>query len=191
MMPISVGMAMAGRYQRGPEPESPRRSGKVMTVRQQLTAFLDPPLADRLDEIRQQHDPVMAARIRPHFTVLYEVPDLDAVIEQLAGARTLRMRLAGVRRWPPPDDGLFLGLTDPHGDLTRLRAALGIDHPGHYEPHVTLMHPATTGATDRNAAWAMLRGLHFDLPIEVTGLSVIGWDDSGWHELQRLELPAR
>jgi hypothetical protein len=163
----------------------------VVAVRQQLTAFLESPVADRVDTIRQRHDPIMAARIRPHFTVVYQVPIIDAVTDSLAGARALRMRLADVRRWPPPDDGLFLGVTDLDGDLARLRADLGVDDQGRYEPHVTLMHPATTAVDDRNAAWPKLRDLRFDEPIEVTALSVIGLNGNSWRELRRVELAAR
>jgi 2'-5' RNA ligase len=165
----------------------------------QAVIFLAEPASAAVQELRSSYDPAMAARIDPHITVIYDAPDLDL----------LRMRLttasAAVAPFPitvghpecwggDPDGGIFLPVHDPAGGIERLRepvmAPPFVQPEGMtYRPHVTLVHPRSTSASDRARAWTSLRDRPLDLDATlVSRVDVIGDDDHRWTVLASYDL---
>lgn len=127
----------------------------------------------------------MAARIELHVTLLYEVPDPDAVLSLTAQTQRLRLRATRATRWEGTEPGIYLGIDDRHGDLARLRDALGQRDPG-YRPHVTLFHKdSITSPAQLDAAWRELRAVapEADFVAELVVLyeEIVGQ----WHEAGR------
>lgn len=166
--------------------------------RLQVTLFLPPSVGPRIDEVRSRWDPVMAARIASHVTVLRRVPDPDVVIELLQREpklRTCRLGLAGVERAPASDGGgVYLQVDDPFSDLLELREALrpacGLDADAVQEfAHVTLVHPPTTTPVQRDRAWLALSGLALSAEgVAIPAVSLIGETDMGWAQIASFDL---
>lgn len=114
----------------------------------------------------------MADRIRPHVTVLYEFVDVDRLRQVTHATAPLRLHLTRVRRWEQ-EPGIYLDVTDAHGDLERFRAAaLGAVTEG-YHPHVTILHrDSIASAAHADDAWTALGDTVFATDIEVAELVV-------------------
>jgi 2'-5' RNA ligase len=157
--------------------------------RLQVTLFIPEPVASRLDEIRRMWDPTMAARIRPHITMLRSVPDPNATLAAMSDCdRTgpCSVSLRGVRRAEPAHGaGVFVHVVDPAGDLARLTAVLtesvGQNHDAaQTHPHVTLVHPRTVAPEQVAAAWDHLRREDVEYDIVLDQITLIGETDRGW-----------
>jgi hypothetical protein len=165
--------------------------------RLQVTLFLAGPSGSRLDEIRSRLDPVMAARIGSHVTVLRRVPDPDAVVTLLERAprpRACRLKLGGVDRAPASDGGgVYLHIADPFGDLAHLRETLRPGCGGHPDAvqefaHVTLVHPRTTTPDHRNKAWTALQDWEFVEDVTILAVSLIGETNRVWEQVASFDL---
>ena len=157
--------------------------------RRQLTAFLPAPDADSVNVVRARWDPETAARISAHITVVHDLrrehlERLGAVMSSDA----IAVRLGDARCWGEPEGGISVTVTDPVGALARVRRVLGVvDRVGlAYEPHVTLIHPAT--ALDVDAAWDAVRSMTFDVPLTIDTLHVISWNGARWDVVKAVPL---
>jgi hypothetical protein len=155
-------------------------------------AAVRPPaaVAAPLERLRARYDPVMAARAPAHVTVVYpeELPDPTALVDRVAGVRRgpFRLRLGGVGR---EGGWVHVAVDDLDGGWADLRARLLA--PPHRPldvgpPHLTLVHPRTSGAAD--AAWAALRGTRPGGVFPVTELVVTATGEDGCTVLHRTPL---
>src|SRR3954447_20186694 len=168
--------------------------------RHQVTMFIPEPIRSVLDELRQQWDAVMAARIHAHVTVLRRVPRPEVMITALRdddGLRACRVRLGPVRRAEPAHGGgIFVEVLDPFGDLALLRSALAgsvAEDPGAVQmhPHVTLAHPRTVPSGRLATAWEELRQEQLNADFVLDRLTLIGETEHGWSAISSVELGRR
>jgi 8-oxo-dGTP diphosphatase len=159
------------------------------------TVFIEGEARDEVDSLRARWDPAMARQIGPHVTVAYpnEVPSLDemsARVEAAANAaQPFRLRLWEVRRFAQPDDGLYLAIDDVTGGWDTLREAIvGRGEAPTAEPHLTLVHPRTSGMTER--AWAEVSGVAIGREVAVREVAVTAFDGHVWQTVERFGLGA-
>jgi hypothetical protein len=157
----------------------------------QLTAFVTGRLADEVNAIRAEHDPVMAAAIAAHVTVLYDSagPDLlEGLLHRATSSlRPFRLQVSEPRCWESdPGRGIYMNVTDADSCLTAIRGALSAGLPAgagspEYGAHVTLVHPRTVSPERANAAWQALRSWEpTDADWLVTALDLIERTSAGW-----------
>lgn len=125
-----------------------------------VTLFVSEPAASEIDGLRRLWDPAMAAQIAPHVTVAYpdEVKGLEEAVAFLDVAAkevgAFEMELGGLVHDGDPGDGLFLEVEDIDGQWKRLRTLVATHAPRRQvvPPHVTVVHPRTSGLG--KLAWA-------------------------------------
>jgi 2'-5' RNA ligase len=168
----------------------------------QAVVFLPEPAATAVQELRSSYDPAMARRIEPHITIVYDVPSLDLLRTRLATAvgavAPFPITLEPPACWGgDPDGGIFLAVHDPDAGIERLRRPVMVppfEQPDGvtYHPHVTLVHPRSTTASDRARAWTSFRERTFDLgTMLVSRVDIVGTDRSdggAWTVLASCEL---
>ncbi len=168
-----------------------------MANRRAIVLHLDRATTERVDAIRRRWDPVMAARIGPHITLVHDVVGdgaIDARVAEVAdGTAPFVVGLAAATLWGPARYGIFLGLDDPAGTVAGLHGALAdLEAPGwarvEYRPHVTLVHGRTVTADDADAAWDALGGLHAGWPAEITAIDVVELVEPRWRPLASFPL---
>lgn len=152
------------------------------------TVFLPSELAATIDQWRVQWDPAMAAQIAPHVTVAYPhqvhgVADMQTRVARAArqvGPFELRVGpLAG----PDATDGwVGLCLEDVDGGWQALRERIMHTDARAQEdiaPHITLVHPRTSGLA-RQAAGSLPTGPLHGLEFRVRSVSVTAFDGRRW-----------
>lgn len=172
-------------------------SGEVgeSPVRRQVTVFVDGPVGEGIARLRRRWDPVMADRIGPHVTVVYDVD--DDLVERLntvaSATPPFTLGLEHPRCWDVPVGGVYFPVVDEVGALDGLRARLGATSPVGvtYRAHVTIMHPRTTPADRALAAWAELADCPAPGRWMVRELCVVAFVDERWEIVQRASLEAR
>jgi 8-oxo-dGTP pyrophosphatase MutT (NUDIX family) len=155
------------------------------------TIFVDVP--SRLARVREEWDPVMAGQIAPHVTVAYphEVDDVDMMVERVRiavrDAASFGLRLGEVVHGGDPNEGVFVAVDDVAGGWARLRAAIAGARAGDViPPHVTLVHPRTSGLGA--LAFDALRGHDEATTIEVHAVAVTAYDGERWRTVQTFAL---
>jgi hypothetical protein len=127
----------------------------------------------------------MAARIESHVTLLYEVPDVEAVLRATVKTPRLRLRATRAMLWEGAEPGIYLGIDDRYGDLARFRDALGERDPT-YRPHVTLVHKdSVTSSAQIDAAWRELGALRPEMDFLVELVVLYEEADGQWRESGR------
>lgn len=164
-------------------------------VRRQVTVFVDGAVGEGIARLRRRWDPVMAERIGPHVTVVYDVDDdLVERLDTVASATPpFTLDLERPQCWDGPAGGVYLPVVDEAGVLDGLRARLGATSPAGvtYRPHVTITHPRTTPADRALAAWAELADLSAPGRWTVRELCVVAFVDERWKIVQRAGLESR
>ena len=163
--------------------------------RLQVTIFIPEPTGSLVQQIRVRYDPVMAARVAPHVTLVYEAPDQTVLEERLAAtcaaAPRFRLGLDEPQCWDgEPERGIYLPVEDADRGIASLRDAIIqpplAEPPGVlYHPHVTLVHPRTTPAQMRRRAWSELSA--WEPPSEavvIDSLTLMGEFDDGWAKIK-------
>jgi 8-oxo-dGTP pyrophosphatase MutT (NUDIX family) len=141
---------------------------------------------------RVHWDPVMATLIAPHVTVAYpnEVPVLDVMVERVrraaTGAPSFSLRLAEVVHGGDPNDGVFVAVDDADKQWARLRSAIAGAAAAEVPPHVTLVHPRTSGLGA--VAFDALRGRDHAATIAVRAVAVTAFDGGQWHTVETFAL---
>ncbi len=128
-------------------------------LRRAIVVPVLPEVGALVNEIRERFDPVMAARIDPHITLVHEVVDhdrADELVAAVAARAPFTVQLTRAELWGPARYGIFLDVDDPDGVLGALYAALrDVETPGwarvEYRPHVTLVHGRTVTEQDGRA----------------------------------------
>ena len=128
------------------------------------TIFVAPAIAGPIEAARREWDPAMAAQIAAHVTVAYpqEAPISDLLVERVraasAGIPPFRLRLGRVATFGSPEDGVYVTVEDIDGGYRKIREEV-LRPPFHgvaFPPHVTLVHPRTSGRGRdfRNSGWS-------------------------------------
>jgi len=133
-------------------------------VRRHLTIVLSDDAAGEVAGFRHRWDPLMAAGVPPHISLVYpeEYDDTDLLVqrarEQIPRFEAFAMELADVVAEDDGAGGVFVSVVDRAGKWHALRDAL-LAPPWRrlgIPPHVTVVHPRTS---DRGPeAWRSLRG---------------------------------
>ena len=128
------------------------------------TIFVAPAIAGPIEAVHREWDPAMAAQIAAHVTVAYpqEAPISDLLVERARAASArippFRLRLGRVATFERPEDGVYVAVEDIDGGYRTMREEVlrppfhGIACP----PHVTLVHPRTSGRGGdfRDSEWS-------------------------------------
>lgn len=175
------------------------QAGDVPVRRFQVTVFLPEPIASLVQHVRSRYDPVMAGRIGPHVTLVYEVPGPTVLAERLiaacAAAPRFRLRLSGPRCWGnEPERGIYLSAEDTDRGIEGLRRQVirpPFTEPANvvYQPHVTLVHPRTVTDEDCRRAWSEIA--YWEAPsgtVVIDSVAVMGESDSGWAKIETYRL---
>lgn len=158
--------------------------------------FPPPAAVADIESIRARWDPVMAARIAAHLTIVHDVVDrrrADAALAAVAAAtRPFPMRLTEAARWGPAR-GIYLRVEDPACAVAGLHDALApVENPGWlrhgFRPHVTVVHGRYVTAADAEAAWRALNGWTVDREVLVDRVAVAEMDTDGWITVDEVPL---
>jgi len=154
------------------------------------TIFLDDP---EVEQLRRRWDPVMAAQIDAHVSVTYpnEEPDLSRLNERVrSAARTtapFELQLGAVVHDGDPRDGVFVEVHDAGGQWRKLRTSIaGSEVDPSIEPHVTLVHPRTSGIGLN--AWRDLSHHVLRRTVAVRSVAVTAFDGRDWVTFSEHEL---
>jgi 2'-5' RNA ligase len=171
---------------------------RAVLARQAIVVTLSAPAAALVDEIRFRFDPVMAARIDAHLTLVHDVTDRERAPELLRRAtdrEPFRVRLTHTDRWGPSRYGAYLHVDDPDGAVRDLYETVApLEAPGWarvaYRPHVTLVHGRTVTEEQAEAAWRALDGFVADWEVGVESVDVIELIEPRWRLVERHTLRA-
>lgn len=153
--------------------------------RHHLMVLADEHELGRVARERRLWDPVMAAAVPPHVTVVYpeELADVDLLRQRAAdvGATFGRFSLSALRVVAEDGGagGVLLSMDDPSGTWRALRDVL-LAPPATARdavPHLTIAHPRTTGLGPR--AWAALRDRAMPTALLADALTVTQTDADG------------
>jgi 2'-5' RNA ligase len=151
-----------------------------------VTLFLPREVAEPIEAMRREWDPVMAAQIAAHVTVVYpeEAPLGDLLVERLRAASPatlpFRLRLAGVGCFQAPEGGVYVGVEHLDGGYRELRDSV-LRPPfraSAFAPPITLVHPRTSPRG--RELWE--RGPHppQDLVFTATEATITAFDGIRW-----------
>jgi len=156
------------------------------------TIFLDDVALD-IEELRRRWDPVMAAQIAAHITLVYphEVPDVDELSRRVdaatRGAAPFELRLGAVVHDGDPARGVFIEVDDPDGAWRRLRSSIaGTAIDDSIPAHITLVHPRTSALG--RTAYDDLQGKDLRRTVRVASIATTAFDGQGWTRVSRHEL---
>ena len=137
----------------------------------------------------------MAAQIAAHVTVVYpqEAPIPDLLIERVRAASDrippFRLRLGRVVAFENPEDGVYVTVEDIDGGYGAMRAQV-LRPPFHgvaFRPHVTLVHPRTSGrgAEYRDRGWTRHEAVEFTAhEVAITASDGVNWAVLGTFQLR-------
>ena len=165
----------------------------VSAPRQAIVVRLPAATAALVDEIRCRFDPIMAARIDAHLTLVHDVIDQARVAELVGRAvdrEPFRVRLTHADRWGPSRYGSYLHVDDPEGAVRGLHQALAeLESPRWarvaYRPHVTLVHGRTVTDEEAEEAWRALDGFVAGWELGVADVDVIQLVEPRWRLVER------
>jgi 8-oxo-dGTP pyrophosphatase MutT (NUDIX family) len=165
-------------------------------IRRHLQFILSGPVADQIEILRQQWDPVMAARAPAHLSLVYpeEWNDegllLTRTLEASSHTPPLVITLGQVAGEDGGRGGVWYLVTDVSNTWSTLRATL-LAAPFcrlAVEPHVTIVHPRTS---NRGAqALAALSGVSIAGEVALSEIVHTETDPSGMRVLNRFPLLA-
>jgi 2'-5' RNA ligase len=165
----------------------------VSAPRQAVVVRLPAPTAALVDEIRRRFDPIMAARIDAHVTLVHDVADPGRVAELVGRAvdrEPFRVRLTHADRWGPSRYGAYLHVDDHDGAVRGLHEAVAeLESPAwarvEYRPHVTLVHGRTVSEEEAELAWRALDGFVAGWELTVDAVDVIELIEPRWRLVAR------
>jgi 2'-5' RNA ligase len=169
----------------------------ALARRRAVVLFLPEDVEREIDAIRRRWDPVMAARIDAHLTVVHDVVDVGRahVLAEEAAARisAFQVTLTGAACWGPAKWGIYLGVEDHDGGVLALHDALAaVEDPRWlrtpYRPHVTLVHGRTVTEDAAEAAWVELCGHVASLTARLDAVHVVESRPGGWATIDAFPL---
>ncbi|WTX00803.1 2'-5' RNA ligase family protein (plasmid) [Streptomycetaceae bacterium NBC_01309] len=143
-------------------------------VRRHLMAVLPDTAVAELVLWRQSWDPVMAAVVPAHVTIVYPEETADEALlleradEQFAGTAPFRLRLGEVVAAGDGRDGVFVSVSDVDGTWGELRRRLLVPPMTRLRvvpAHATVVHPRTSGRGPECFAELGGRSLHLEVTV--------------------------
>jgi hypothetical protein len=158
------------------------------------TTFVTPAIAGPIEAARREWDPAMAAQIAAHVAVAYpqEAPISDLLVDRVlaasAGIPPCRLRLGRVAIFGSPEDSVYVAVEDTDGGYRTMREEV-LRPPFHgvaFPPHVTLVHPRTSGRGGdvRDSGWSR-RG---DEEFMAQEVAITAFDGHKWVVLETVRL---
>ena len=127
----------------------------------------------------------MASQIAAHVTLAYpsEVGELDEMTERVADvarrSEPFGLELGGVVVDGDADRGVFVDVRAVDGGWAHVRDAMAArDHRSPLSPHVTLVHPRTSGLG--TLAWSELEGADLRASFVARSIAVTAFDGHRW-----------
>jgi 2'-5' RNA ligase len=165
----------------------------VAAPRQAIVVHVPAPTAALVDGIRRRFDPIMAARIDAHLTLVHDVTDrarVAALVGRAVDREPFRVRLTHADRWGPSRHGAYLHVDDPDGAVRGLHEAVAeLESPawvrGEFRPHVTLVNGRTVSEDEAEAAWRALDGFVAGWELTVFAVDVIELVEPRWRLVER------
>lgn len=162
-------------------------------IRRQLTLFVEPKDADKIENIRQQFNPGQSELIKSHVTLCREdeIENLEQVIVNLNRLAQIDISIdfGQVTRFDN-GKGVLLPSKDDNIEFQNLRTLIlfGLnDNPTKQEPHITLMHPRNSTCTDN--IFGQIEKITLPTKLKFKRISLIEQKDGGqWKILQEFEL---
>ena len=165
-------------------------------IRRQLTLFLEPNDAEKIEKIRKTYNPAQFRLIKAHVTLCREdeIENLEKVKSNLIAIdyQAFEIEFEKIKRFEN-GKGLFLPAKAEHPLFDNLRKQILneiIAEPRAQEPHITLMHPRNSTCTDA----IFDEVVKMDLPSKFTfnKISLIEQEDGGpWRILKEYDLRKR
>lgn len=164
-------------------------------LRRHLTIVLDESEVGEVAALRRHWDPVMAAGVPPHITVVYpeEADNFDDLVERarrvIPGFGPFEVRLGRSTTIDAGVGGVFIEVEDDADAIRSLRDRVlqSPVAPVSLGPHLTIAHPRTS--SNGPACWRELEGWSADTPIRVTAVSFTETSTrSGLREVERFLL---
>lgn len=123
-------------------------------IRKQLTMFVDPTDAEKIETARKKFNPLQYGIIKSHLTLCREdeLTDLDQVMKNLDDLTPgcLTFKIGEVER-SEDGKGVILPVYDENNQFKYLRELVlkgVVDHPKHLKAHITIIHPRNATCTD-------------------------------------------
>ena len=154
-------------------------------TRTHLAITFDESAVGDVARVRHRYDPVMAAGVQHHVTVVYpeEYSDLELLMGRARdlAEQTPPFTFSGERFVTDSDEGqngVFLELRDPSGSWLRLRSGLlaAPFRAQYVAPHLTIVHPRTSNLGPE--AWADLRDKTMSCHLVADSLALTVTSDS-------------
>ena len=150
------------------------------------TIFVAPKVAEAIEPVRHEWDPIMAAQIAAHVTLVYpqEAPLVDLLVERVrlasAHAAPFRLRLGGLAYFGSPEGGVYVEVEDVDEGYRQLRADVLRPpfNPVAFPPHVTLIHPRTSA--QGRAFWEQAQYQRPRLEFTTEAVTITGFDGTKW-----------
>lgn len=165
-------------------------------IRHHATAFLPSAAAIEIESLRRKWDPVMAAQIPVHFTLVY--PEETADPEELqrttgltcSDTEPLIVSIGPAFYVGQPADGVFFSIVDIDGSIERFRErtvpkARAVDFPS----HLTVVHPRTSDRGE--AAWAELAVAQVVGTFVIQEVAITAFDGVRWRTIREYPLSGR
>lgn len=164
-----------------------------MTIRRQLTLFVDPKDAETIEQVRQKFNPKQFELIKSHVTLCREdeIEHLAQVISNLGGltSEEIVVEFGKATRFDH-GKGLFLPATTNNEGFQELRrqVLMGLNHSVRkHEAHLTLMHPRNSTCTD--AIFDQIERLSLPKRLTFKRISLVEQEDGKpWKILQEFAL---
>jgi len=161
---------------------------------------LFPPALREVEAVRRRWDPVMAARIAAHVTIVHDVTDHDradaALRAAAASTAPIELTLTRAAHWGATARGVYLAV-EPHdrGIDSLHRALVDVEDPRWlrigYRPHLTVVHPRYVAEDEAARSWAELSGWTPRRRVRVERVAVVEMDADGWKTVAQVVLAGR
>jgi mutator protein MutT len=167
-------------------------NGRVERARRHVLFLLTGEVAVRLQALRSEWDPVMAARIPPHVSLVYpeETVDEPLLLDRVtrAAAETAPFVISLADLESSDTGGVWFPVSDPSDGWATLRSTILAPpfRPLPVEPHATVVHPRTS---DRGKeATTELAGTRIDGSVHLGEMLFTETSKKGMHTLDRFPL---
>lgn len=166
------------------------------TIRRQITLFVEPKDAEKIEQIRQEFNPEQFEIIKAHVTLCREneIEDLEKVRSNLFSLTLtdIDITFKKIERFHN-SKGLFLPATNNNEAFDKLRRQVLcglIDNPVKQEAHITLMHPRNSTCTD--AIFKQVETISLPAKLNFKTISIIEQKKGGkWKILEEFNLTGR
>lgn len=122
-------------------------SENQVSIRRQLTLFVNPRDSEIIEEIRRKYNPVQYGLIAAHVTLCREgeLPAVAVLQQHLDNSshKAIRIEFGSPEKFDH-GKGLLLPATGANNDFHHLRSAIlqkFVETPRLHQPHITLIHP--------------------------------------------------